>query len=480
MGDLDEARIRVMYLGGFFLEYFLIRRENTPRPSSSSTSTSKPRPAAKEVQLQGEGSTETQQEASSPSLEKDKEIEKEKDPWPATMIGEWLEPWAFKMVTLRSHDSLDNKNWLEFVTSVQLWTVLLRLVDLLSRSDNKDEAEAAEGLQGQLYYQSEALETCKMVANSYKSQSFTCLENIISFSYFMPKMLERYASDKENMFVRAKKRARNARKKALEDGDEEAAEEAMRGGDEAIKEKAEDMFTERRFQFQHFQSRLTTRKLADACVTYLGRWREYSEPGEHLSRVVGVMHRIAIKAQDYRAFFPAPHRTAFRAILVSPLFSSLEVYNKTATSDLKKLLEFILKKFDKLDQEEQTKWATAKHPRGQAKPPKLPAEITCKFGVDSTEQFGVAVGLLLSKEKMKYVLWVKNALEMASAQRAEIVASVDGDLEQGRAAPMDVDSDDSDDETLESRRKKGHLPSNDALDKFEPLGELEARALDVF
>lgn len=459
LGDLDEARVRVMYLGAFFLEYFLIRRESSARPSTNPS-----RPAAKEVQIPADGSPQAQNPLENASKDKDLQA------WPATLIGEWLEPWAFKMVTVRSYSSLDSKNWLEFVTSVQLWTILLRIVDLLSRSDDKDEAEAADGLQGQLYYQSEALETCKLVANSYKTQSFTCLENIISFSFFMPKMLERYASDKENMFVKAKKKAKSARKKALEEGDEEAAEAALRGGDEAIKEKAEDMFTERRFVFQNFQTKLTTKKLADACVTYLSRWREFSEPGEHLARVVGVMHRIAIKAQDYRTFFPAPHRITFRALLVSPLFSSLEIYNKTATSDLKKLLEFILKKFDKLDEEEQNRWVSAKMPRSQAKAAKLAAEITCKPGVYLKDQFGVAVGLLLSKEKMKYVLWVKNALEMASAQRTEIVTHTDGDLEQGKGA-TEVDSDDSDAE--DGANGKGTVPSDEALARFEPHGEMK-------
>ncbi|PWN50526.1 hypothetical protein IE53DRAFT_343962 [Violaceomyces palustris] len=411
LGDLGVARVRIMQLAAFFLEYFLLRRASHSSSAAAATAhvatnTKIAKPTyPKEATGRGESSD------PGSLVEEDGDA----DQWPFSLVGEWLEAWAFKMVLVRTLDSQENKAWLEFVTSVQLWTVLLRLIDSMSRDGNAKERDAADGLQAQLYYMSETLETCVKVGRAYVNQSFTCLDAIISFAYVMPKMLERYASQNEHMYVKARRQVRKSR----EEG--EGGEMSIAEADSRARERMKEISAERTFEFQAFQRKMCTGQLAKACVNYLGRWSEYSEPQVQLSRVVGVMHRICIKAGNAKEFFPAKFRSVFRNTLSGPTFTAMELCAPSTARDLKKLIEHIQRKFSKLDSEQQTIYEKDQAPPKPAKAPKVPSEIRVKDGRSHEEELGIAVGLLLEKEKMAAVFWVKSALEMASAQRSEII-----------------------------------------------------------
>lgn len=199
---------------------------------------------------------------------------------------------------------------------------------------------------------------------------------------------------------------------------------------------AEEAHTERVFQFETFQAKLASRKLADACVMYLEKWIEFVEPEEELGRVVGVMHRMAVKAGQWNLFcvvsptcslvsketlvkknpaydfsstittMQAWHLKVFRSLTND--LSKLSSRAPRSSEDLKKLITFIQRKFDKLPRAEKAKYAEGKRPTRAWKAPKMPAEIVVKAGKPPSEQMGIAIGLLLEKGKMEDVMWVKN------------------------------------------------------------------------
>ena len=366
-----------MQLGTYFLEYFMLRRSaSEARAAEADKRSDKGKARALD--------------------DKDSGDQNDDEQWPYSLVSQWLEPWAFKMVLVRSADAKESKAWLEFVSSVSLWTVLLRLVDRLSRSKKEDEHRAAEGLQAQHYYQAETLEACQAVLRAYTAQSFACLDAIVSFASVMPRMLERYSANVDHMYVRAKRRTK------------ESEESARHARSEA---KAE-----REFKYNDFERKLATRQLANACVHYLRRWREYTVPGEQLARVVGVMHRLAVRANQYRLFFPGHLRGILHEVLTG---AAMDTLPQPKVGDLRKLLEYIMRKFSKLDEAEKEAWNYGKPPpREREREVKVPAEIRVKPGFGTDEQIGIAIGLLVQKEKMARVLWVKGELDAAAAAAA--------------------------------------------------------------
>ncbi|SNX83744.1 related to TOF1 - topoisomerase I interacting factor 1 [Melanopsichium pennsylvanicum] len=409
LGNLDVARIRIMQLGAYFLEYFLSRR-------AAAAARRKARATAAVTELAPTQATANLLEPQQQEVlmrQPEERLEETEEEWPFELVGQWLEPWAFKMVLIRTMQAHESKNWLEFVASVQLWIALLRLVDELASSKKEAERDVAEGLQAEFYYMSETLDACHAVVHCYTTQSFAFLDTLLTFAYVMPKMLERYASNRDHMYVQAKKHVRRSR----QDGDLDATQDEAR----QIQEQLQGTRDERRFKFDDFQRKLATKQLAKACIDYLARWQDYTDTEGQLNKLVTVMHRIAVKANDYRQFFLGGHRAALRTVLSGDGIRVLETRAPTAAPNLKKLMDYILRKFSRLSPEEQSIYDTGKKPPRPPKPPRMPAEIAVRPGMTKGEEIGVAVGLLLKKEKMQAVLWVKSALEMASAMRTELV-----------------------------------------------------------
>ncbi|CBQ73350.1 related to TOF1-topoisomerase I interacting factor 1 [Sporisorium reilianum SRZ2] len=471
LGDLDVARVRIMQLGTFFLEYFLSRRAAAAQRRKAAGTTA---PAQPTLTQETADLLEPQQHHEAEKAQSEQPAEGADGEWPFELVSQWLEPWAFRMVLVRTIQAQESKAWLEFVAAVQLWTVLLRLVDELASSKKESERDVAEGLQAEFYYMSETLDACHAVVRSYTAQSFAFLETIIGFAYYMPKMLERYASNRDHMYVQAKKQVRRSRQDGDLDADEDEAAQ--------IKEQLKETRSEREFRFADFQRKLATKQLTTACshyLSYLSGWHDYGDTDEQLNKLVTVMHRIAIKANDYRQFFLAGLRSNLRSVISGNAMGILEARAPTSAPTLKKLIDYILRKFSKLSPEEQSIYDTGKRPPRQPKPPRMPAEIAVRPGMAPDEEIGVAVGLLLKKEKMQAVLWVKSALEMASAMRTELVArhEEDGTRRQSESSTSILGEDAADDDSgamlLGELEKQNESP----VERFQPF-ELAYRGND--
>jgi replication fork protection complex subunit Tof1/Swi1 len=276
----------------------------------------------------------------------------------------------------------------------------------------------------------------------------------------MPRMLERYSSNKEHLFIRA--RARVKRAKARGGADEADLAEMQQDANE----RAEATYQERRFEFARFQNELCKPEVADASLNYLARWRDYSTPAEQLASVVGIMHRIAVKAGRHDLFFPHDVRQTLKALLSSPMVPAMEATAPTTARDAKKLIEYILKRYEKLTPEQQTKYAMGKGRTRELKAKKMPREIHVSPTRGHVGDVGIAVGLLAKLGKVRDIMWVKEALELASAERTEIVLSTDGAAARARSEERD-DWDDLDRRRApQSALDSNHLPSDAAVAKF--------------
>jgi len=398
VGDLDQARTRIMQTGGFFLDYFLRKRD---------ASLAKQKAVLSDI---GNGEQEVESEA---TKEKGTKDSSDNNNWPFSLVGQWLEPWALRMAYVRCSSSYEKKRWLEYVAAIELWTILFKLIESLSKSSNKEDREAAEGIQMTHFYDQAALDSAKSVLSSYTSQSFSCLRAIISFAHMMPKILERYSKDKDHMYVKAKQQL-----KKNKNDQNSLAEDEMEA-----REIAKNEQIERKFEFQKFQSKMCSSNLADACLNYLTRWREFNHrPSEQVFNVTQVLHRLAIKAGDVRLFFPHKRRQILKELQLNHSFwSFLHAEAPLVEPDLRKFVDYVLRKFDKMEEVERAKWGEGMSAPKPVKVFKMPAEVEIKPSRGHLDDLGIAIGLLLEKDKMRSIIWIKNGLEEAIRLKKAIV-----------------------------------------------------------
>ncbi len=371
--DLDEARVRMMQVGGWFLEYFLQRRELHV----------------------GE--------------------EPVDEAWPYSMVYEWTTDKAFRIALMRAHDTADSKDWLEFNAAVQLWATLFRLADSLSRSPVEADRTIADHNLESIFTDEAVLDVSRVILSAYKSQSLSTLRAIIDFAYHMLRVFERFAQNKDQLFIRFHKKS----KKAADSDDEDQR---------SAKQQAADAVQERAFSFDRYQRKLCSRAFAGACTQLLRRWSEFEDADAQILRVNAVMHRLAVKAGAPQVFFPKENRDVLRQLSKPDAMAKLEMAAPKSSKDTKKILHFVLRKFDKLPAEEKAAYEAGKRP---PRPPKVAEpnrEIMVKPGHAIDEQVGLTISRLIEMDKVGGVIWVKDAMEVACAQRREIIMHTDGKI----------------------------------------------------
>ncbi|EIW66064.1 hypothetical protein TREMEDRAFT_65909 [Tremella mesenterica DSM 1558] len=408
--------------------------------------------------------------------------------WSLGLVGEMAELDSVRWVVGRMKITMDEKPpaLTELQACLDCFTQILLLIDAMSLSTEEVDNEIAEILQNQLYYNGDVLDASLAVVTSYKENtgSVTYLDSVVHFAYVLLRMLERYSKTNTYMFVRKRKAAKKARKKTKGSMEGEVPEEFM--GDEGVDEEdvnGEDerqgqSYKEHAFQFSSFEQRFAQESVVNTLLSHLSRFQEFDDP-DQLKRVVGLMHRQVVKSQAEGLYFRVSCLLLFQRILDQQ--QSLPKHE--SSTDLIHLIKFILRKFFKKVKEDPfvivealgpksrgkwKEWSSYKSEEdddddmgGQGKRiremlEKEPTELEFKKNrkLSWSQQMGVIIGILLKDGHESWIRWIMSELEIALAQRQEVVLATDVPLA------------DQDSEEEEGRARNFAGPSNDAIEKF--------------
>ncbi|GAA5927146.1 hypothetical protein JCM1841_006062 [Sporobolomyces salmonicolor] len=398
------------------------------------------------------------------------------------LIAEMTEPQAIGFVTQRLKVALEEKPplWTDLHAGIDCFTQILLTIEALQASGNPEHVDVAEILQNKLYYEAETLDLVLTVLVKYNAQSYKYLDSVINLSYTLLRMLEKYSKSKAYMYVRKKKAGRAAKKKK-NDGEAEDGDGLGMGEDEEEEEieRGTVSFGEHAFQFEKFEQRFADEAVLATCMTYLESYKTFKSP-EQMKRIVALMHRQAVKAKSEGLFYKPTVLELFKRLLEDPNVTSAR---EGPNVDLRKLIDYILRKFFKAVQEHpllllecffpKTKTQLGKMRMGEADPyassdddtlmyrAKKIGEVEVQPGFTHTQQIGIAITCLVDGENLPLVELVKTQLVLASAARTEIVLTTDGVTE-----PSILD--DQTDEAIRAKAAQLKGPSAEALALFVP------------
>ncbi|GAA5852706.1 hypothetical protein JCM8547_002595 [Rhodosporidiobolus lusitaniae] len=400
------------------------------------------------------------------------------------MIAEMTEPHAIGFVTLRMRTALEDKPplWTDLHAGVECFTQMLLVIEALQATGNPDHIEVAEILQNKLYYEADTLDMVLTLINKYNGQSYGYLDAVMNLSYTLLRMLEKYSKSKSYMYVRKKKAGRAKKKKANANGEpENGLGEAEEDEEELEVEQSAVSFKEHAFQFEKFEQRFADESVLSTCMVYLESYKTFRSL-EQMKRIVALMHRQAIKAKSEGLFFKPTVLELFKRILEDPDVSNAR---EGPNVDLRKLIEFVLRKFFKAVQDHpfmllecffpKTRTQLGKMRLGELDPfgdsdddtlgyrAKKVGEVEVQPGFSLTQQIGIAMACLVDGENLPLIELVKSQLVLASAARTEIVLTTDG-LSQASAELL------AEDDHAALRAKAAALsgPSAEAIALFVP------------
>ncbi|CAE6484806.1 unnamed protein product [Rhizoctonia solani] len=430
----EKDNLRLLFLTKWFLEFFLLVRENQEK--------------------------ERKQRALFAGA---------MDVWPFGYVSEVVEhgwaPWVLRR--MRAAVEEKPKLWVELQAGMDCLTQLLNLIVLMAQDPDEATQEAAETLQHQLYYNGEALDVALESLRGYKDQSIAYLDSAVHLAYVLLRMLEKWAHSQGEIYVRKRKKKSRA-KKAKGVSEEEGIVDVESDEDEG--KAAEDLVKEQMFVFEKYEAKFAQEDIAHACLVYLARWREFTS-SEQMRRVVGLLHRQAVKAKAEGFFFKVSTLSLFQSILKNQTSLPKDQPHK----DLIQLINFILRKFFKSAQEHPLLLVEAFYPknRGQwkayssyepeVKPKSKPAgkaEVGVKKGFKTSEQIGIAVACLVEEDNRLLIDWVIDILKRVGRQRQAIVEETDA----AKEPPSDEDEEAAAARQAALQKK---VPSPEAMDKFE-------------
>ncbi|KAF5391610.1 hypothetical protein D9757_002428 [Collybiopsis confluens] len=396
--------------------------------------------------------------------------------------------WVLKR--MREAGEEKPKAWTELQAGIECLTQLLFLIDSMSSlpasptdsEEHTDLIDAAHTLLYQLVYSGEVLDVAFESLRTYKAgtQSLMYLNSSVEMGYVLLKMLERWSkrsgSGGDNVYVRKKK---SGKRKGKRGTDEVPEEEELPVEDEEDEAIHETMFT-----FETFEMKFAQADIAQTLLVYLSRYKEFSS-SDQMRRVVGLLHRQAVKAKAEGLFFKVSTLNLFKSILADRKSFPQDQPHK----DLVSLINYILRQFFKAIEanpflaveaffpknrgnwKQFSSWAPPeKSGKGAAvEDTRFPPEVQVKKGYKWSEQVGIAIAALVEGGQTMLVLWVQEILETAKAERDRVVDEVDnkdkadGD-ENGDGSVPNIGEDEDDDEALKRARLLG--PSLDAQAKM--------------
>ncbi|OSD01035.1 timeless-domain-containing protein [Trametes coccinea BRFM310] len=353
--------------------------------------------------------------------------------------------------------------------------------DIFSEADKdaeEDVADAARLLQQQIVYNGEVLDIAFESIRTYKegTQSLAYLDATVHLAYSLLRTLEKWSKrqGKGEMYVRRKAKPKKKRTgKTTEEGEGVPDVE-----EEEPQEEEEEVIDETMFTFDQFEQRFVHSDVTHTLLVYLGRYKEFTSL-EQMKRVVGLMHRQAVKQKAEGLYFMVSTLYLFKEILAQEKSLPKEQPYK----DLVALINYILRKFFKSVAEDsflvveaffpknRGHWKqfssleldqVGKRPEREPFDSRFPPDVQVKKGYTLSEQIGIVVAELVSKNQRNLVEWTKQILSLAIAHRQRIIDDVDG----APSKTIDLTGVDSGNESHVDAMLGRRPPSTEALAKI--------------
>ncbi|KAI5778884.1 timeless protein-domain-containing protein [Geopyxis carbonaria] len=331
------------------------------------------------------------------------------------------------LITLskRMMEWFDMKSWKELQAGMRCFTQIMYTVQDMTQSPIEDDQEIAENIQNRLFYEETTMILILDILKAYTRQPFKWLDDCTEMVHVHLRLLEKYATQHEHMFIRSRKRQTKKRKqKAIEDGEQEQGGEE---NDEELAAASKRAVADRAFDFQKFEARFLQTKCIDTFVAFLEFYKELN--AEQIMRAIKFFHRIFEKRKEEVLLYRVDIVDLFYRMMQGS--ENLSRHN-LAYKQVDQFARYYLKKlFRNLEKEPAlyveilfTKMNSTlyrlQHGRDKdvrVAQPRAAAELKIKDGMDQDGQVGVVVSVLLNNDKSEHVEWLKDVFKKAMIER---------------------------------------------------------------
>lgn len=356
------------------------------------------------------------------------------------LIAAVLQQEMFASMNRALDRSYSDKDWQLLTSVMRCYTQIFLTVQEMSESPNEEDQEIAENTLSRLFYEETTHDLIANIARTYKDQGFEYLDAATELVHTFLRILEGYSKQNVDLQVRSRRRARRKKKAAKaaaavaaaraagEEAEDVGVPEDNDADDSGDDEQhAERVTQERKFEFGKFAIRFAPQGVVDTFVAFTKFYRDLNDA--QLKRAHRYFYRVAFKLELSIMLFRLDIINLFYNMVKgpepldksSPMFKEWEELSKQIIRKcVKKLQErpalFTELLFSKIGS------TTHFLEHGYEKPvttttPRPGAELEFKRATERDEQIGIAVSVLIDKQQVEHLQWLKDQLASAMSER---------------------------------------------------------------
>ncbi|KAK3494068.1 putative drug resistance protein MdrA [Neurospora crassa] len=356
------------------------------------------------------------------------------------LVAAVLQQEMFASMNRALDRSYSDKDWQLLTSVMRCYTQIFLTVQEMSESPNEEDQEIAENTLSRLFYEETTHDLIANIARTYKDQGFEYLDAATELVHTFLRILEGYSKQNVDLQVRSRKRARRKKKAAKaaaavaaaraagEEAEDVGVPEDNDADDSGDDEQhAERVTRERKFEFGKFAIRFAPQGVVDTFVAFTRFYRDLNDA--QLKRAHRYFYRVAFKLELSIMLFRLDIINLFYNMVQgpepldksSPMFKEWEELSKQIIRKcVKKLQErpalFTELLFSKIGS------TTHFLEHGYEKPvtttaPRPGAELEFKRATERDEQIGIAVSVLIDKQQVEHLQWLKDQLASAMSER---------------------------------------------------------------
>lgn len=325
----------------------------------------------------------------------------------------------------------DDKKPEELRQTLTCFKEMLMTLKEMSNSENEDLQELASSIEHNVFYEEKQLNMLNVLCKHCKNESKSYLELLVETIHIHMKLLERFSKAKKVVVIRKKRGNGN------EDDNDGNVEDVRRG----------PKYIEKELKLEQMEAAYACESVVD---TYCDLLRHFTLlDSQHIHYITTMMHRIFVKCKMEAFFYKLSVFNLFQQVL--PRKDLLQ--SSPQHKQLETFIMFVLKKFFKNLQDYPQlyidlffKKTKSDCIRIQDMDVELPSsssakknadegigsddEVAFKPGIPWKSRIGIAVTLLMEKDKKWLLDWLVENMKQVIADRSEGKVNEEGEEEE--------------------------------------------------
>lgn len=357
-------------------------------------------------------------------------------------VASTLNQTMFIIVMNSMRNSYEDKQWHIVYASMLCFKEILNTVNQMESQGTEEMQDMAENIKSRLFYEEHSLDLLAQIPKTAHARDISYLNLAVELTHIVLQALQKYATDKQTIYIRSKRQTQQRRKKKkdaqAENGiDPEDGVEAENESDSEVeRKKTAQNIRERKFNFEVFETKFMTEETLDSYIKYLKNHKELNK--RQIMYAIKFFHRIFVKRRLHYYFYRLDLMKLFDDLVgVEASKYSLTMDNSTRKEisqfvcyfvrHLKASLEktpslFVELLFQKAPEDLfyfENGFDKPEKPAKKIKAVGQPFEFTNEAYTENREhKFAIVVACLIDEDKTTLVEWAADTLGKAYSKRA--------------------------------------------------------------